>query len=165
MKIIYLETIKSVKRITKKLYLTENLNFSHTFEITSLLLFCVFFGSKTSSKFCKKDINNNQILMNYFIRDIDHSLRLSGIGDMSIGKYVKTYVKKFYFRVSELEKLFSKSENFNNNKFNEYLIKYNIIFDSSKVEYNYSLIDDLKILIKRSENQKINQNLYKDLFN
>ena len=165
MKIIYLETIKSVKKITKKLYLTEKLNFNHTFEITSLLLFCIFFGSKTSSKFNKNDINNNQILMDYFIRDIDHSLRLGGIGDMSIGKYVKTYVKKFYFRVSELEKLFSKSENFNNNKFNEYLIKYNIIFDSSKVDYNYSLIDDLKILIKRSENQKINQNLYKDLFN
>ena len=42
MKIIYLETIKSVKKITKKLYLTEKLNFNHTFEITSLLLFCIF---------------------------------------------------------------------------------------------------------------------------
>ena len=35
--------------------------------------------------------------MDYFIRDIDHSLRLSGIGDMSIGKYVKTYVKEILF--------------------------------------------------------------------
>ena len=97
--------------------------------------------------------------MDYFIIDIDHSLRLSGIADMSIGKYVKTYVKRFYFRVSELEKLFSKKEDFNNNKFNEYLIKYNIIFDSSEINYNYSLINDLKSLIKRSENQKIHQNL------
>ena len=165
MKIIYLQTIKSVKRITNKLYLTENLNFNHTFEITTLLLFCIFFGSKTSSEFNKNDINNNQVLMDYFIRDIDHSLRLSGIGDMSIGKYVKRYVKKFYFRVSELEKLFSKKEDFNNIKFNEYLIKYNIIFDSSKKNYNNILINDLKNLIKRSENQKINQYLYKDLFN
>ena len=165
MKIIYLETIKSVKKITKKLYLREKLNFNHTFEITSLLLFCIFFGSKKSSELQKVDIKNNQILMDYFIRDIDHSLRLSGIGDMSIGKYVKTYVKKFYFRVSELEKLFSKNEGFNNNKFREYLIKYNITFNPSETNFNNNLINDLKSLIKRSQNQKINQNLYKDLFN
>ncbi len=165
MKIIYLETIKSVKRITKKLYLTEKLNFNHTFEITSLLLFCIFFGSKTSSKFNKNDINNNQILMDYFIRDIDHSLRLGGIGDMSIGKYVKTYVKRFYFRVSELENFFSKREGFDNNKFNEYLIKYNIIFNNSEINYTDNLINDLQSLIKRSQNLKINRNLYKDLFN
>ena len=162
---LYLETIKSVKKITKKLYLTEKLNFNHTFEITSLLLFCIFFGSKTSSKLNKNDINNNQILMDYFIRDIDHSLRLSGIGDMSIGKYVKTYVKRFYFRVSELEKFFSKKEEFNNNQFNAYLLKYNIIFNNSEINYNDTLINDLQILIKRSQNQKINQNLYKNLFN
>ena len=71
--------------------------------------FVFFLDPITSSDFNKNDINNNQILMDYFIRDIDHSLRLSGIGDMSIGKYVKTYVKKFYFRVSELEKFFSKN--------------------------------------------------------
>ena len=164
MKNIYLETIKSVKKITKKLYLTEKLNFNHTFEITSLLLFCIFFGSKTSSEFKKNDINNNQILMDYFIRDIDHSLRLSGIGDMSIGKYVKTYVKKFYFRVSQLDKLFSTNEDINN-KFNEYLIKYNVIFNSSDLNYVDNLIKDLKILIERSKKQKINQYLYKNLFN
>ena len=162
---LYLETIKSVKKITKKLYLTEKLNFNHTFEITSLLLFCIFFGSKTSSKFHKNDIDNNQILMDYFIRDIDHSLRLGGIGDMSIGKYVKTYVKRFYFRVSELEKFFSKKEGFNNNKFNEYLIKYNIVFNNSEINYNDNFINDLQSLIKKSQNLKIDQNLYKDLFN
>ncbi len=164
MKIIYLETIISVKRISKKLYLTEKLNFNHTFEITSILLFCIFFGSKRSLKPNKNDLQNNQILMDYFIRDIDHSLRLSGIGDMSIGKYVKTYVKKFYFRVSQLDKLFSTNEDINN-KFNEYLIKYNIIFKTSEDNYKDILINDLKKLIERSQNQKINQYLYKDLFN
>ena len=103
--------------------------------------------------------------MDYFIRDIDHSLRLSGIGDMSIGKYFKTYVKKFYFRVSELEILFSKKEDINHSKFNEYLIKYNVVSKSSDLNYIDNLINDLKILIKRSQNQKINQYLYKDLFN
>ena len=165
MKVIYLETINSVKRITQKVNLSENLNFNHTFEITSLLLFCIFFGSKKSSEFENLDLKNNQILMDYFIRDIDHSLRLSGIGDMSIGKYVKTYVKKFYFRVSELEILFSKKEDINHSKFNEYLIKYNVVSKSSDLNYIDNLINDLKILIKRSQNQKINQYLYKDLFN
>ena len=164
MKIIYLETIKSVKKITKKLYLKEKLNFNHTFEIASLLLFCIFFGSKKSSEIQKIDIKNNQILMEYFIEDIDHSLRLSGIGDMSIGKYVKTYVKKFYFRVSQLDKLFSTNEDINN-KFSEYLIKYNIIFNTSEDNFKDILINDLKKLIERSQNQKINQYLYKDLFN
>ena len=165
MKVIYLETINSVKRITQKVNLSENLNFNHTFEITSLLLFCIFFGSKQSLELQNKDIKNNQVLMDYFIRDIDHSLRLSGIGDMSIGKYVKTYVKKFYFRVSELEILFSKKEDINHSKFNEYLIKYNVVSKSSDLNYIDNLINDLKILIKRSQNQKINQYLYKDLFN
>ena len=49
---------------------------------------------------------------------------------------LKHMLKKFYFRVSELEKLFSKKEDFNNNKFNEYLIKYNIIFNTSEINYN-----------------------------
>ena len=165
MKVIYLETINSVKRITQKVNLSENLNFNHTFEITSLLLFCIFFGSKQSLELQNKDIKNNQVLMDYFIRDIDHSLRLSGIGDMSIGKYVKTYVKRFYFRVAELEKFFCNKEDFNNNKFEEYLNKYNIVFNNSEINYNDNLIKDLKSLIKRSQNLKINQNLYKDLFN
>ena len=165
MKVIYLETINSVKRITQKVNLSENLNFNHTFEITSLLLFCIFFGSKKSSEFENLDLKNNQILMDYFIRDIDHSLRLSGIGDMSIVKYVKTYVKKFYFRVSELEKLFSKNEGFNDKKFSEYLIKYNVVSKSSDLNYIDNLINDLKILIERSKKQKINQYLYRDLFN
>ena len=83
--------------------------------------------------------------MDYFIRDIDHSLRLSGIGDMSIGKYVKRYVKKFYFRVSELENFFSRKEDFNNNEFNEYLIKYNIIYINNE-KYSSKIISISKVV-------------------
>ncbi len=161
MKIIYLETINSVKKITKKLSLSEILNFNHTFEISSLILFCIFYGSKESSNLNKKE---NQILMDYFIRDIDHSLRLSGIGDMSIGKYVKTYIKKFYFRISELENIFSKDV-FDNKKFKKYLLKYNIIFENNEFNYDDILLNDLKILIKRSKNEKINRDLFRNLFN
>ena len=43
----------------------------------------------------------NDQLVSLFISDLDESLREKGIGDMSIGKYVKSYVKKFYFRISK----------------------------------------------------------------
>ena len=43
----------------------------------------------------------NEKLVSLFISDLDESLREKGIGDMSIGKYVKSYVKKFYFRMSK----------------------------------------------------------------
>ena len=43
----------------------------------------------------------NDELVSLFISDLDESLREKGIGDMSIGKYVKSYVKKFYFRISK----------------------------------------------------------------
>ena len=48
--------------------------------------------------------NINQILIDLLIADLDYSLREQGIGDMSIGKYVKKYVKKFYYRLSIIDK-------------------------------------------------------------
>ena len=60
----------------------------------------------------------NDELISLFISDLDESLREKGIGDMSIGKYVKSYLKKFYFRIS----IFPKSNNlYNNETFIEYL--------------------------------------------
>ena len=56
--------------------------------------------------------------MSLFISDLDESLREKGIGDMSIGKYVKSYVKKFYFRISK----FPNDNNlYKNQTFIEYL--------------------------------------------
>ena len=56
--------------------------------------------------------------MSLFISDLDESLREKGIGDMSIGKYVKSYVKKFYFRISK----FPDDNNlYKNESFIEYL--------------------------------------------
>ena len=43
-------------------------------------------------------------MISLFVSDLDESLREKGIGDMSIGKYVKSYVKKFYFRISKFPK-------------------------------------------------------------
>ena len=65
----------------------------------------------------------NEELISLFISDLDESLREKGIGDMSIGKYVKSYVKKFYFRISK----FPNENNLDNEIFIEYLKLINII--------------------------------------
>ena len=119
--IVYLDTIIATKLIFKKKIINKDLDFMLTFEVVTILLFCIFHKSEF------KDIKNNnsilQLIMNIFVNDLDHSLRLSGVGDMSIGKHVKAYVKKFYFRVSELKKIFELKDI---NKFNDYLVSHNL---------------------------------------
>ena len=44
--------------------------------------------------------------MKNLVNDLDKSLRDVGISDMSIGKYVKKYVKKFYYRLKILDPIF-----------------------------------------------------------
>ena len=63
-------------------------------------------------------------MINTFVDDLDDSLRSKGIGDMSIGKYVKSYVKKFYFRLSKFPKEFSKIDI---NIFSNYLDDLNFV--------------------------------------
>ena len=60
----------------------------------------------------------NEKLISLFIADLDESLRQKGIGDMSIGKYVKSYVKKFYYR---LKKFPQNNYLYKNETFIEYL--------------------------------------------
>ena len=60
----------------------------------------------------------NEKLISLFIADLDESLRQKGIGDMSIGKYVKSYVKKFYYR---LKKFPQENNLYKNETFIEYL--------------------------------------------
>ena len=88
-----------------KIFLNEN-NFFITkdykisFEIVSIFLI-MFIRKNLLQNNRKKYLLVNDELVSLFITDLDESLREKGIGDMSIGKYVKSYVKKFYFRISK----------------------------------------------------------------
>tara|TARA_B100000886_G_C20388128_1_gene477025 strand:+ start:401 stop:892 length:492 start_codon:yes stop_codon:yes gene_type:complete len=104
------------------LFLNENnffkiKDYKTSFEIVSIFL--IMFIRKNLLEYNRElylKVNNE--LVSIFISDLDESLREKGIGDMSIGKYVKSYVKKFYFRISK----FPKENNvYKNEAFIEYL--------------------------------------------
>ena len=99
---LYKSIVQSTQIISNKLEFNIKNEFNSYFELILILLFSVLFAYKKNEKI--KLIN--QELMNLFILDIDHTLREKGIGDMSIGKYVKTYVKKIYYRISKLDNIF-----------------------------------------------------------
>ena len=116
---IYFSLIKFVQLILNKKDLKIKKEFNSSFELMTVFLFIIFFSYK-------KKINNNHInqyLMDLYIIDLDKSLRELGIGDMSVGKYVKSYVKKFYYRISQLEIIFKVN---NYKKFDKYINKINI---------------------------------------
>mgnify|MGYP001283188362 FL=1 len=102
--IIATEQYKSILRHSKS-FLSENnffkvKNYKTSFEIVSIFL--IMFIRKNLLENNKKFYHKvNDQLVSLFISDLDESLREKGIGDMSIGKYVKSYVKKFYFRISK----------------------------------------------------------------
>ena len=92
-------------------------DYNVSFEIVSIFL--IMFIRKNLLEYRRKlYLKVNDELMSLFISDLDESLREKGIGDMSIGKYVKSYVKKFYYRIRK----FPDDNNlYNNQSFIEYL--------------------------------------------
>ena len=120
---LYKFILKEANSILRKNNIFKSTDFNSSFEIVSILLIIqININIKNKVKSFYK-INEN--LVSIFISDLDESLRVKGIGDMSIGKYVKKYVKKFYFRLSKFPK------NINNNKL---LINYLKLFDLIKVD-------------------------------
>ena len=99
--------IKQYKKILAEsnLFLNENnffkiKNYKISFEIVSIFLI-MFIRINLLEDNRKLYLKVNDELLSLFVSDLDESLREKGIGDMSIGKYVKSYVKKFYFRISK----------------------------------------------------------------
>ncbi len=119
--IIAIDQYKKILAETN-LFLNENnffklKNYKVSFEIVSIFL--IMFIRKNLLEYNRKlYLKVNDELLSLFISDLDESLREKGIGDMSIGKYVKSYVKKFYFRISK----FPEDNNlYKNETFIEYL--------------------------------------------
>ena len=95
----------------------KNKDYKTSFEIVSIFLI-MFIRKNLLEKDRMKYQKINDELISLFISDLDESLRQKGIGDMSIGKYVKSYVKKFYFRLKKFPEDFNL---YKNESFEEYL--------------------------------------------
>ena len=116
--------IDQYKRILQesRIFLKDNnffksKNYNTSFEIVSIFLI-MHINKNLGEEDREKYLKINEKLIALFISDLDETLREKGIGDMSIGKYVKSYVKKFYFRISK----FPKDNNlYKNEIFIEYL--------------------------------------------
>ena len=118
---IYLNILKKSKSLLNKKYFNE-VNFTTSFELISILLiyYLKFFKNKDMTS--KKRISEE--LMKNLVNDLDKSLRDIGISDMSIVKYVKKYVKKFYYRLKTLDSIF---ENDNNEELLNYLNSFEFV--------------------------------------
>ena len=133
------------------LFLNENnffkvKNYQISFEIVSIFL--IMFIRINLLKYNRKlYFRVNDELVSLFISDLDESLRVKGIGDMSIGKYVKSYVKKFYFRISK----FPDDNNlYKNEAFIEYLKLIDFIKNDDYVNVSRKFNDKFTEFLKSS---------------
>ena len=148
---IYLSIINFIILVLNKRDLKIKKDFNSSFELMTIFLFAIFFAYNKKIK--NKDIN--QYLMNLYIIDLDKSLRELGIEDMSIGKYVKSYVKKFYYRISQLEIIFKVN---NYKKFDKYINKINIQSQSNNhSDLSKSLFIAVNDLFKRAKKNDLSK--------
>ena len=104
-------------------------NYKTSFEIVSIFIIVNIKRNIQFKKYNYKLINEE--LINIFTLDLDESLRMKGIGDMSIGKYVKSYIKKFYFRLSHFPK---NIDSISKDDFCQYLNYFDFIKDNEEIE-------------------------------
>ena len=100
---IYIQILATSRELINQKFF-KKANFDLSFEIISIILVIYLKKNKYNESSSNQKINDE--LIKNFINDLDNSLREIGIGDMSIGKYVKRYVKKFYFRIKVLDPFF-----------------------------------------------------------
>ena len=141
---IYQEIVNHSNHFIKNSLNDRHYNFNEIFEIFSIVI--IFYLKKLKDKNTQESREISQIIMDSFVNDLDQHFREQGIGDMSIGKYVKKHVKKFYYRFQILDKVLKENKD---TKFNDYLVKFGIINlgDNNKLSkelnylYNEILID------------------------
>ena len=74
-------------------------------------------------------------------------MREIGIGDMSIGKYVKKYVKKLYYRIKIIDPILG---NFDDRNLSEYLNSLKFI----DKQYTYKMVNNLKDVYAKIEKNR-----------
>jgi len=114
----YKEIVNHSNIFIKNQISDENLNFNDVFEIFTIVT--IFYLKKLKDKNTPDSKIISQEIIDSFVRDLDQHFREQGIGDMSIGKYVKKYVKKFYYRLKILDAVFENNKELD---INEYLYK------------------------------------------
>ena len=138
--IIYTDILERTKLLINQGYLKEN-DFDSSFEIISVFLIFYFKYNNLKSK---QKINDE--LMSNFINDLDKSFREIGIGDMSIGKYVKKYVKKFYYRLKILDSILKKNDE---KILSDYLNNLNFVKKLKQHNFNSEILEILREIKKK----------------
>tara|TARA_A100001234_G_C12585424_1_gene368049 strand:+ start:524 stop:997 length:474 start_codon:yes stop_codon:yes gene_type:complete len=110
----YLNIYNNLIKLTrnKNLYL----NLERNDEFSDRLLFLMFHYALFLKKY-KSEINKNksQELFDFFVRQIELSIREIGYGDVSVNKKMKEYVNIFYAILDQIEVYdMSKNENITN---------------------------------------------------
>ena len=142
---IYISILSETKLLIKKKYF-KNIDFNLSFELISIFIIYYLKELKNRKQIKYKKINTE--IVNNLVTDLDNTFRKIGIGDMSIGKHVKKYVKKFYYRVKKFDLVL------NNNEYS--LEDYLNSIKNIDNEYTLELSNDLRDIFK-----KINKNLEK----
>ena len=132
-----------------KIFLKDNnffkvKDYKTSFEVVSIFLI-MFIRINLLNPNKKKYMKVNDQLVSLFIADLDESLREKGIGDMSIGKYVKSYVKKFYFRINKFP---TENNIYKNEFFIEYLKITNLIESDDYIYVSRKFDDKFRDFIK-----------------
>ncbi len=118
---LYQEIVNHSNDFIKNSLIDRKYNFNEVFEIFSIVV--VFYLKKLKDIKSKENKEISQLIINCFVKDLDQHFREQGIGDMSIGKYVKKYVKKFYYRLKILDSILSQKKDIT---FETYLRKFRI---------------------------------------